>query len=224
MNQLTKQISEWNQTLLAMDVASDEYSFYQSPEDLLLTEEKIHTWKESSGAGAIIVDAENCRYQIVVKSTTSIEGGCLEPTYGFINIDQAGWTLCDPEFPSLDVLIEWFAFISKNPIVEVIPSNVVEMLLNRDKVQVQSDGYYNVFCINPLQVHEWFCVPTMSALKNELFALEDAGYPIEKINIITPEGDRVQYTEMLVLIIGKPLNPTQAMHTHELNETNMLEL
>ncbi|KJD43990.1 hypothetical protein [Paenibacillus terrae] len=129
---ITSKIEIFNQKLMAMDASSEDYKLVDLPTELLLTKEKLDAWKKAADAGALIVGGVDCRYLIVVKEVKPIEGGLVDQTYGFLNIDDAGWTLCEPSFPSTDELIEWFAFNLENPIVEVISSNLVEYLLSPD--------------------------------------------------------------------------------------------
>jgi hypothetical protein len=197
-------IEEFNSQLLIMDVNSDDYGFAHFPQALLLTEQKLDEWKQkaSTGAGSMIVGAVDCRYLIIVKEQQPLPGSRVKPTYGFVNIDHAGWTLCDPSFATTDALIEWFAFNTENPVIEVVPAHEVEKSLSRDKVNMQVEGHYLVLAVTPDRSNDWFSVPNLFTLETELLSLQDAGSPMEKVIIVTPEGERMNVIEIQERIIA----------------------
>ncbi|CCC86293.1 hypothetical protein PPM_p0143 (plasmid) [Paenibacillus polymyxa M1] len=135
---LMRKIEAFNRELVKLDASSELYTFIHLPSELLLSKKKLEAWKEAADAGSLIIGAVDCRYLIVVKNGKPINGRFIDPTYGFLNIDYAGWTLCEPSFHSTEELIEWFAFNLENPIVDVVPSHLVENLLSVDNIKIQS--------------------------------------------------------------------------------------
>lgn len=116
-----------NQEILSMEV-DEYYDLTMLPHELIVTKEKLETWKEKADSGSIIVGSCACRYLIVVSETTPQPEkiGFQFVKYGFINIDHANWELCKPKFDSTDELIEWFASNTENPVIDVLSPNKVE--------------------------------------------------------------------------------------------------
>lgn len=111
-------------------LAEGENYFTESYETLLVTEEKLMTWKHNAKAGSLIIGSVACRYLIVADSKPDPKRkGYLLTRYGFINVDHAGWTLCSTWFDSCGELIEWFASNIENPIVDVLSNRQVESTL-----------------------------------------------------------------------------------------------
>lgn len=116
-----------NKSILSMEVDED-YELTLLPNELLVTKEKLDTWKSNADSGSIIVGSNASRYLILVSDTRPhpTKSGFVSVKYGFINIDHANWQLCTPAFDSTDDLIEWFASCTENPIIDVISSSQVE--------------------------------------------------------------------------------------------------
>ncbi|GAA0853941.1 hypothetical protein ABER99_20170 [Paenibacillus glucanolyticus] len=195
MNVLAKKIEEFNQKLMESEKTCEHYIFTRTTKDLVLTEEKLNMWKRKASAGSVILGAIDCRYLIVLR----------ELQYGFLNIDDAGWEMCEPVFSSTDELIEWFAFNLDNPIIEVTSGQLTEKLINRDKIEIQEEEYYTVYHQDSHQEHKWSCCPSLSTLKMELLSLADKETPLDQVCIITPEGERFNYDEMVSRIIADPI-------------------